>query len=173
VDFAALTCLRRRNPLGCLCRPLFCRFDRLAVENRRRGVGLLANPLAQGHVQLGPDRLPDATTLELAKDVVDRFRAADSARDTRCAENREWRSSLPACRSCAVARPATPPGSAVPAAPTPHPSDHSDNPRPLADKADAFRHARRAVPWPAVERIFCRSHQSRRREARFISSDRM
>jgi transposase len=30
----------------------------LAVENRRRGVGLPAHSVTQRHVQLGPDRLP-------------------------------------------------------------------------------------------------------------------
>src|SRR5271166_4955938 len=51
--------------------PLFRRLDRLAVENRSRAARLPAHRLAQRHMQLGPDRLPDAITLELAKDVVD------------------------------------------------------------------------------------------------------
>ena len=38
----------------------------------RRGAGSSANPLAQGHVQLGPDRVPDTIALKLAKDVADR-----------------------------------------------------------------------------------------------------
>src|SRR6516225_5497856 len=54
------------------CCPLFCGFDRLAVEHCRRRAGLPTHPFAQDHVQLGPDCLPDAITLELAKDVVDR-----------------------------------------------------------------------------------------------------
>jgi hypothetical protein len=64
-------------------------------------------------------------------------RGADSARGSRCAANTEWRSSPPACRSCAVARRATPWGSAALAAPTRHPSDHSDNSRLPADKFDS------------------------------------
>src|SRR5271169_2890061 len=62
----------RRNPLCFLYRPLFRRFHRLAVENRSRRAGPPAHPLAQGHVQLGPDRLPHFLPLELAEDVVDR-----------------------------------------------------------------------------------------------------
>ena len=42
------------------------------------------------------------------------------------AANIEWRSSPTACRSCAVARPETPSGSAAPAAPTLDPSDRSE-----------------------------------------------
>ena len=101
---------RRRNPRGCLCRPLFGRLDRLAVEYRNRGAGLPAHLLAQGYVQLGPDRLPDAITLELAHDVVDASsasetcRGAGSARGSRCAANTKWRSSPPACLSWVVAR---------------------------------------------------------------------
>jgi hypothetical protein len=50
----------RRNPLGCLYRPLFRRFDRLAVENRSRGAGLPCHPLTQRICSFGPDRLSDA-----------------------------------------------------------------------------------------------------------------
>src|SRR6516165_9455014 len=46
-------------------------------------------------------------------------------------------SSLPACRSCAVARRAGPVVSAVPVAPTPHPADRSDSLRPPAGKSGA------------------------------------
>ena len=63
---------RRRNPPCRPCRPFFCRFDRLTVENRSRWAGLASHTFTQGHVQLGPDRLPDPITLKLAKDVVDR-----------------------------------------------------------------------------------------------------
>src|ERR1700686_3575397 len=61
-------------------------------------------------------------------------RAAGSATDSRCAAGKEWRSSPPACPSCAVARPATPWGSAALAAPTLHPADRSDILPPPADK---------------------------------------
>jgi hypothetical protein len=63
--------------------------------------GLASRPVRsrKAMCKIGPDRLPDAITLEFAKDVAA-------------------------------------PGSAVPAAPIPHPSDHSDNPRPFADEAD-------------------------------------
>jgi hypothetical protein len=93
-------------------------------------------------MQLGPDRLPDAITLELAKDVVDSRAGRKSLagqiapRAASAQQNRRWRSSLHACRSRAVAHPATPRGSAVPAAPTPHPSDRSDNRSPPADRSD-------------------------------------
>ena len=43
--------------------------DRLAVENCSRRAGLASRPLAQRHLQLSPDYLRDALTLELAKDV--------------------------------------------------------------------------------------------------------
>jgi hypothetical protein len=39
----------------------------------------------QCHMQLGPDRLPDAIALELAK------RAANSAKGSRSAASTEWR----------------------------------------------------------------------------------
>jgi hypothetical protein len=80
-----------------------------AAENRREWAGLPAHLLTQPYMQLGPDRLPDAITLELAKDVVDRRArrkavGADSARGSGCAADGEWRPSPPACRSCAAAR---------------------------------------------------------------------
>jgi hypothetical protein len=68
--------------------------------------------------------------------VAESCRAADRARDSRCAANREWRSS-PAYRSCAVAHRAAPAESAVPAAPTLHPAGRSDSPYPPADKSGA------------------------------------
>ena len=78
--------------------------------------------------------------LELAEDVVDRRAGRKavvrhSATDSRCAAGKEWRSSPPACPSCAVARRVSPQGSAAPAAPTPHPADRSDILPPLADKS--------------------------------------
>jgi hypothetical protein len=56
---------RRRSPLGCQYRPLFRRFDRLAVENRSRGAR--AHPLAQRHMQLGPDRSQTPSRWNLRK----------------------------------------------------------------------------------------------------------
>src|SRR3984885_9199767 len=47
-------------------------------------------------------------------------RTADTARDSLCAEDRRSHSSPRACRSCAPARPASPPGSTVQGAPTAH-----------------------------------------------------
>src|ERR1051326_8612579 len=67
-----LPACRRHNPPGRRYRLLFGRFDRLAVENRSGRAGLASRPLAERHMQLSQDGLPDALTLELAKDVVDR-----------------------------------------------------------------------------------------------------
>src|SRR6202034_4050928 len=52
-------------------------------------------------------------------------RAADTARDSPCAEDRRSHSSPRECRSCAPARPASPPGSTVQGAPTAHRSNRS------------------------------------------------
>jgi len=98
-----------------------CVLDRLAAENRRRRAGLRAHPLAQRDMRLGPDR----------GGKLSRGRW----RRSRCAA-KKWRSSPPGCRSCAVARLATPRGSAATGAPTPHPSDRSDMRRPPLDISD-------------------------------------
>ena len=69
-----------------------------------------------------------------AQIAAESCRGADGAR-SRCAAKKR-RSSPPGCRSCAVARLATPRGSAAPGAPTPHPSDRSDMRRPPLDISD-------------------------------------
>jgi hypothetical protein len=68
--------------------------------------------------------------------LAESYRAADSARGSRCAADREWHSSLLACRSYVVGRLAMPPGSVVPAVPTQHPAGRSDSRRPPADMLD-------------------------------------
>ena len=85
VDLAALYLLAGVVTHLVVATSFFGRFDRLAVENPRRGAGLPTHSLVQCHMQLGPDRLPDAIALELAK------RAANSAKGSRSAASTEWR----------------------------------------------------------------------------------
>jgi hypothetical protein len=89
-----------------------------------------------------PRSPPRRITLELAKECcrpsspAESCRGADSATGSRCAANREWRSCRPhvgLTRSHARRRLGD---QRLPAAPTPHPSDHSNSSRPLADEAD-------------------------------------
>ena len=120
---------------SCLYFPFFRRFDRLAVENRRRRAGLPAYPLTPRH------RLPDTITLELAEDVVGR-RTRRKAVARQIAQGQPVRSKnrmafiAARMRSCVVARPAMPRGSRAPATRTPDPSDRSDNRCRLADRSD-------------------------------------
>ena len=67
---------RRRNPLRLFHSgsrlPFFRRFQRLAVEDRGGWAGFAVERFAQRHMEFFPDALPDAVTLELPEDVVDR-----------------------------------------------------------------------------------------------------
>ena len=95
----------------------------------------------QPYIQLDPDRLPDAVRLKLAKDVVDgRAWQKAVARQVapRAAGAQQYKMAFIATRMLVLRGrpPATPRGSATPAARTRHPSDRLDSRRPPAYKSD-------------------------------------
>jgi hypothetical protein len=108
--------LRQRTPRLPICRPSSSWIAHARFLSSRptpwQGAGLPTHPLTHRRMQLGPVRLPHIIMLELAKDVVDPWSAAESCRTannatgTRCAVNvelrlslTEWRLSPPAGRS--------------------------------------------------------------------------
>ena len=124
---------RRRNPrVGASCAdPLFCRLDRLAVDDRGASGCFAAQRARAASGASCPRSPPRCHRLELAEDVVDRrARRKAVARQVapRAAGPQQIQDRIHRRAHVGLARPAAglPPGSAAPAPPIPRPSGRSE-----------------------------------------------
>ena len=141
--------LRRRSAHNPICRP-----SSWCIADRNLRPGEPPEGQLQCHMQLGPDHLPDAIKLELAKDVADSRARKAIARQIAIAPGKparsKYRNAFIAAR-VSVLR-SRPPGGADgisrASRTPPHLADRSDSRRPPADNSDAAPLSTSLFAWP-------------------------